>query len=78
MISESRVGSKGELYTTKEIRDKLGLKPNTKVLLRVLDGRLVVEPIPSLEQLLAEPPQVRITAEEDEAERRKLSRETEA
>ena len=78
LTSESRVGSKGELYTTKEIRDKLGLKPNTKILLRVLDGRLVVEPIPSLEQLLAEPPQVEITAEEDEAERRKLSRETEA
>jgi AbrB family looped-hinge helix DNA binding protein len=78
LISESRVGSKGELFTTKEIREKLGLKPNTKVVLRVEDGRLVVEPIPSLEQLLAEPPQVEITAEEDEAERRKLSRETEA
>jgi len=78
LISESRVGSRGEFFTTKEIREKLGLKPNTKITLRVEDGRLVVEPIPSLEQLLAEPPQVEATAEEDEAERRRLSREAEA
>jgi AbrB family looped-hinge helix DNA binding protein len=78
LTSESRVGSRGELFTTKEIREKLGLKPNTKVVLRVEDGRLVVEPIPSLEQLLAEPPQVEATAMEDEAERRRLSGEAEA
>jgi AbrB family looped-hinge helix DNA binding protein len=77
MISESRVGSKGELFTTKEIRKQLGLEPNTKVLLRVENGKLIVEPIPSLEQLLTEPPALQITPKEDEVERRNLARGTE-
>jgi bifunctional DNA-binding transcriptional regulator/antitoxin component of YhaV-PrlF toxin-antitoxin module len=38
MRARSRVGSKGELFTTKEIREKLGLKPNTRILLKVEDS----------------------------------------
>jgi AbrB family looped-hinge helix DNA binding protein len=77
VISESRIGSKGELFTTKEIRKQLGLKPNSKVLLRIENGKLIVEPLPSLEQLLSEPPALQITQEENEAERRKLAGGTE-
>jgi bifunctional DNA-binding transcriptional regulator/antitoxin component of YhaV-PrlF toxin-antitoxin module len=76
-VSESRVGSRGELFTTKETREKLGLKPGAKVLMKVEGGRLVVEPMPDLVELLAESPDMEITLAEDEEERRRLSRDAE-
>ncbi len=39
---ESRVGSKGELFLPKKIRDKLNLRTYTKVAYKIEDGRLVV------------------------------------
>ena len=60
----SRVGSKGELFPPKEIREKLGLKAHTKVLYKIEDGRLIVEPIPSIEEVLNEPPLLETTLEE--------------
>lgn len=76
-MSESRVGSKGELFPPKEIRERLGLKPHAKVIYRVVDGQLVVEPVPSLEEAFEEPQQVEITLEEFYAHRRELSRKAE-
>ena len=70
---ESRVGSKGELFPPKEIREELGLRPHLKVIYRVEDGRLIVEPIPSLEDVLREPPSVEITLEEFHSFRREIS-----
>ena len=55
-MEESRVGSKGELFPPKKLREKLGLKPHTKVIYKIEDGRLIVEPVPSIEELLKEPP----------------------
>jgi AbrB family looped-hinge helix DNA binding protein len=75
-MSESRVGSRGELFTTKEIREKLGLKPGGKVLMKVEGGKLVVEPVLVLTEVLSEPPAIEITLAEDEG-RRALSKETE-
>ena len=48
------MGSKGELFPPKEIREKLGLKPHMRVLYRIKDGKLIVEPIPSIEDVLKE------------------------
>ena|GEM_PF-6505165 len=48
----------------KEIREKLGLKPHMRVLYRVKDGKLVVEPIPSIEDVLKEPKPIRIKPKE--------------
>ena len=76
-IVEGRVGSKGELFPPKEIREKLGLKPHTKVLLHVADGKLIVEPIPSLEDLMSREPLVTITLEEFRKFREELSRQVE-
>ena len=76
-VSESRVGSRGELFTTKEMREKLGLKPGGKVLMNVEEGRLVVEPVLDLLELLAEQPAVEVTLGELEEERRGLSGEVE-
>jgi len=76
-VVEGRVGSKGELFPPKEIREKLGLKPHTKVLLHVADGKLIVEPIPSLEDLMSREPVVTITIEEFRKFREELSRQVE-
>ena len=75
---KSRVGSKGELFPPKEIRRRLGLKPHVKVIYKIEGGRLVVEPVPSLEEVLKEPPSIEITLEEFHGFRRELSREAEA
>ena len=77
-MSESRVGSKGELFPPKEIREKLGLRPHVKVIYKIEEGRLVVEPVPNLEDVLKEPPFVEITLEEFHGFRRELSRKAES
>jgi len=77
-MQKSRVGSKGELFPPKEIREKLGLRAHAKVIYKVEDGRLVVEPVPSLEEVLREPSSVEITLEEFHRHRRELSRKAES
>jgi AbrB family looped-hinge helix DNA binding protein len=72
-MSESRVGSKGELFPPKDIREKLGLKPHTKIIYKVVDGRLIVEPVPSLEEVFQEEPVIEITLEEFYTDRKELS-----
>jgi bifunctional DNA-binding transcriptional regulator/antitoxin component of YhaV-PrlF toxin-antitoxin module len=77
-MSKSRVGSKGELFPPKEIREKLGLRAHVKVIYKIEEGRLVVEPVPNLEDVLKEPPSVEITLEEFHGFRRELSRKAES
>jgi AbrB family looped-hinge helix DNA binding protein len=77
-MAESRVGSKGELFLPKKIREELGLHPHTKVIYKVEGNRLVVEPIPSLEEVLKKQPSVEITLEEFHEFRRELSRRAES
>ncbi len=77
-MAESRVGSKGELFPPKAIRKRLGLRPHMKVVYKVESGRLVVEPVPSPEEMLEEPPSVEITLEEFHGFRRDLSKKAES
>ncbi len=77
-MQESRVGSKGELFPPKEMREKLGLRAHTKVLYKIEDGRLVVEPVPSLEEVINEAPSVETTLEEFHKHRKALSRKAES
>ena len=74
----SRVGSKGELFTPKEMREKLGLRAHVRVIYNIEDGRLVVETVPSLEEVLKEPASVEIALEEFHNHRRILSRKAES
>jgi len=71
------VGSKGELFPSKEIREKLKLNPYTKVIYKIEAGRLIVEPVPSLKEVLEEKPSVEITFEEFHKHRRELSTKAE-
>ena len=77
MRIEGRVGSKGELFPPKELREKIGLKPHMKVIYRVQDGKLIVEPIPSIEDVLKEPKPVKISVEEFYKFRKELSKSAE-
>jgi AbrB family looped-hinge helix DNA binding protein len=77
-MEKSRVGSKGELFPPKEIREKLGLHAHKKVIYKVEGGRLIVEPVPSLEEVLKETPSVEITLEEFHKHRKELSKKAES
>ncbi len=76
-MQQSRVGSKGELFPSKEIREKLKLNAHTKVIYKIEAGRLIVEPIPSLKEVLEENPSVEITFEEFHKQRKQLSTKAE-
>jgi bifunctional DNA-binding transcriptional regulator/antitoxin component of YhaV-PrlF toxin-antitoxin module len=71
------VGSKGELFPPKEIRRKLGLRAHMKVIYKIESGRLVVEPVPSLEEVLKESLPVEVTLEEFHKHRKELSQKAE-
>ncbi len=77
-MQKSRVGSKGELFPPKEIREKLGLRANARVIYKIEDGRLVVEPVPTLEEVTKETPSVEITLDEFHKHRKELSRKAES
>lgn len=77
-MAESRVGSKGELFPPKEIRERLGLRAHARILYRIEDGRLVVERIPTLEEALKETPSVETTLEEFHKLRKEISRKAES
>ena len=72
------MGSKGELFPPKGMRERLGLEPRTRIIYREEEGRLIVEPILKLEDTLAEPPEIEITLEEFHASRRELSKRMES
>ncbi len=76
-MSVGRVGSKGELFPPKELREKLDLRPHRKVLYRESNGVLIVEPVPSVEELLRKPLKVEVTIEELSEFRRELSKKAE-
>lgn len=66
-MSESilTVGEKGEIYTNDSLRKMVGIRKGGKVRARVSGDKLVIEPLPSLEELLASP-LARMTPEEAE------------
>ncbi len=55
MIVETQVGSKGELFLSKQIRDSLGLKPGDRIYLEIQEGKLIVRKVPDLRELLKMP-----------------------
>lgn len=76
-MQKSRVGSKGEIFPPKEIRERLGLTPGRAVEYSVENEKLIVEPVPSFHDLLREAPQAEITLEEFHKFRRELGKKLE-
>jgi bifunctional DNA-binding transcriptional regulator/antitoxin component of YhaV-PrlF toxin-antitoxin module len=77
-LTESRVGSKGEIFPPKAMREKLGLRPHVRVKYKIEDGRLVVEPIPTLHDVLNEPQAVETTLGELKKFRKEISKKAES
>lgn len=48
---ETSMSSKGQVVIAKEIREQLGLKPNQKFVEEVKGGKIVLKPLPTLEEL---------------------------
>ena len=49
-----KVGKKGEIYTSKELREKTGIRPGGLVKATIKGRKLIIEPIPGLEDLIKE------------------------
>ena len=52
---ELRIGRRGEIYTTREVRKKIGLVAGEKVIAGVEGDKLVIRPKPSALSLLEKP-----------------------
>jgi bifunctional DNA-binding transcriptional regulator/antitoxin component of YhaV-PrlF toxin-antitoxin module len=76
-MSIGKVGSKGELFPPKKIREKIGLKEGQRVLYRIVQGKLQVEKITAFEEILEKQVKVKLSAEELKEERKRLSKEAE-
>jgi bifunctional DNA-binding transcriptional regulator/antitoxin component of YhaV-PrlF toxin-antitoxin module len=69
------VGKKGELFPPKRIRELVGLKSGGKVIYRVEQSKLIVEPVPDLVTALKLPKFAKTTVKEFEKERKELAEE---
>ena len=56
-----KIGSKGEIFPPKDIREKLGFEPNQPIILYVHNDQLIIRKVHSLEELLKSPPKVKIS-----------------
>ncbi len=63
-----KVGSKGELYMSSNLRKLINLRPNMRVKYRVSPkGYIIVEPVYPIEDLLKMPPIAEVSVEEIES-----------
>jgi len=72
-----RVDSKGELCIPKEFIEKLGLHARTRVIFKIESGRLIVEPVPSLKEVLQKKTAVEIRLEKFHKFRKEFSKKAE-
>jgi bifunctional DNA-binding transcriptional regulator/antitoxin component of YhaV-PrlF toxin-antitoxin module len=56
-----KIGSKGEIFPPKEVREYLGLKKNQSILMKVYSNRIIVQKIDSLEEILSKPADVKVS-----------------
>ncbi|MBS7634241.1 hypothetical protein KEJ34_01910 [Candidatus Bathyarchaeota archaeon] len=77
---EVKIGKRGEIYTTREIRERTGLVAGGKAIARIDDGKLIIQSKPSALSLLEKPriDAKPVTPEEMSKLRRELAKEIEA
>ncbi len=56
-----KIGSKGEIFPPKEIREYLGLSRNQSVILSIVQDRLIVRKVTSFQEILDRPAKVKIS-----------------
>ena len=77
-MQKSKIGSKGEIFPPKEIRERLGLRPGTEIDLKVEDSKLVIRAIPNVNDLLKGPTYVEVTLQQFHKFRRELGKKAES
>jgi len=56
-----KIGSKGEIFPPKKIREKLGLTPNQPILMTIHRDKLIIRKLHSIENILSTPPKAKIS-----------------
>ncbi|TFG18894.1 MAG: AbrB/MazE/SpoVT family DNA-binding domain-containing protein [Promethearchaeota archaeon] len=56
-----KIGSKGEIFPPKEVRDLLGFNKDQSIIMKVYSNRIIVQKIDSLEEILSKPTDVKIS-----------------
>lgn len=56
-----KIGSKGEIFPPKKIREKLGFEPNQLILLYIHQDQLIVRKLHSIEEILNVSPKTKIS-----------------
>jgi len=56
-----KIGSKGEIFPPKEVRDLLGFNKDQSIIMKVYSNRVIVQKIDSLEEILSKPTNVKIS-----------------
>jgi AbrB family looped-hinge helix DNA binding protein len=72
-----KVGSKGEIFPPKEIREKLGLVSNQPIILVVHRNSVIIRKIHSLDEILQQPAKVTISSQAWKEFRKQLSEDAE-
>ena len=72
-----KVGSKGEIFPPKHIREELGLSSDQPILMTIHNGQLIIRRLHSLDEILNRPPKVTISHHAWKKFRGKLSRDVE-
>jgi bifunctional DNA-binding transcriptional regulator/antitoxin component of YhaV-PrlF toxin-antitoxin module len=73
--STLKVGKKGEIFTSAELRKRISIKEGGKVKATVVGNKLVIEAVPSIEDILKMPPIIRTTTKETERVSEKIQKE---
>ncbi len=56
-----KIGSKGEIFPPKEVREFLEFHKDQPVLMKVYPNRLIIQKIDSLDEILSEPAKAKIS-----------------
>ena len=56
-----KIGSKGEIFPPKDLREKLGFEPDQPIILYIHNDQLIIRKVHSLEELLKSPPKIKIS-----------------
>lgn len=70
-----KVGKKGEIFTNSDLRKRANIKEGGKVKANVVGNKLIIEAIPSIEELLRQPPVMRTTTKEVEKTSEEIQKE---
>lgn len=72
-----KIGSKGEIFPPKDIRERLGLEPDQPIMLYIHKDQLIIRKIHSLKEILSSPPKVKISYHAWKQFKEELSKEYE-